>query len=112
MSELFIFQFPRKFPKLVAAGGSGSTNVVDTKVDTKVKIEEGISAAAAAKRSKQAPEWGRAGTRTQKATRWPTEKGMVGQMKVYRSGRVTLTVNDDLTYEVRGGTCGFYTANA
>lgn len=73
-------------------------------VDTKVKLEDaagaGSLAATAAKRSKQVPDWGRTGSRTQKAVRWSNEKGLVGQMKVYQSGRVTLTVNGDLTYEV------------
>lgn len=107
VSELFLFQFGRKFPNLVPAEGAPDLDAMVQAVDTKVKLEEGgggsgsaSSAAQAAKRARTAPGWGRAGTRLQKAARWPAVEGKMGEMKVHKSGKVTLTVADGLTYEV------------
>ncbi|GAA6019134.1 hypothetical protein JCM11491_002859 [Sporobolomyces phaffii] len=120
--DLYMFQFPRKFPAFVphqrsgtnGAGGAESGDD-DSDVDQKkkkkgskdkdkaVKADPDAGASqtsTAAARKPVPPEWGRAGTRTQKAARWGDEAGKIGKLRVHKSGKVTLKLHGDLKYEV------------
>lgn len=90
--QLYMFQFPRRFPKFV--------NESQLEAETAVKVENPDQAAAQGPRKKQPPEWGRYGPRANKAARWAGEEGQIGELVVRRSGKVELRVNNDLTYEV------------
>lgn len=88
-----MFQFPRRFPNFVPDSqlpGNGASA-------TEIKMEDGTSSGP---RRKQPPEWGRFGPRANKASRWAGEEGQIGELLVHASGKVTLVVNNDLSYEV------------
>ncbi|KDE05379.1 hypothetical protein MVLG_04290 [Microbotryum lychnidis-dioicae p1A1 Lamole] len=80
--QLHIMQFPRVFPKFVRADGTSPPENKDDKSDI------------------QPPEWGRAGTRKEKAARYSKEAGRIGEMRIHRNGKVTFKINNDLIYEV------------
>ncbi|GAA5933443.1 DNA-directed RNA polymerase III subunit C53 [Sporobolomyces koalae] len=117
--DLYMFQFPRKFPVLVPKDApsldqlslSDSKNVdgtIDLDSDKKKKHAGGIKTepdlgaqtSTATVRKPTPPEWGRSGTRTEKAARWSEESGKIGKLRVHRSGKVTLKIHGDLKYEV------------
>ena len=54
----------------------------------------------AAPKARQPPDWGRFGLRQNKAARWPTEQGQMGELCVHKSGKVSLRINGDLQYDV------------
>ncbi|GAA5906211.1 hypothetical protein JCM6882_006077 [Rhodosporidiobolus microsporus] len=97
--ELYMFQFPRKFPALVPSpdGSSASTSLSDLSLADAVKADPD---APPARRKPTPPEWGRFGTRQEKAARWSEEAGRIGELCVHRSGKVTLKINGDLRYEI------------
>ncbi|GAA5904777.1 hypothetical protein JCM8208_001351 [Rhodotorula glutinis] len=105
--ELYMFQFPRKFPVFTpessttsttataaagAAAGAASTSSSSVKPDP--------DAPAAPPRKPAAPAWGRFGSRAEKASRWTEHEGRIGQLRVHQSGKVTLRIQGDLRYEV------------
>lgn len=76
----------------------------DVKGDTKVKSEgssSGGGGGGGGADDLKPPPWGRTGTRKAKAKRFPTEQGQMGQLCIHKSGKVTMRINGDLTYEVR-----------
>lgn len=87
-----MFQFPRRFPQLVPES--------QLEEATEIKPEHPDLAAPAGPRRKQPPEWGRFGPRANKAARWAPEEGQIGELLVHKSGKVTLVVNNDLSYDV------------
>lgn len=112
--DLYMFQFPRKFPTFVAQeppklddlslsdskkGGGSDSDSSDEKKPIKPDPDASQTSSAAA-RKPVPPEWGRSGTRTQKAARWSEDSGKIGKLRVHRSGKVTLKLNGDLKYEV------------
>lgn len=120
--DLYMFQFPRKFPVFTPkqrstaneAKGEAPEAESDGENDNKKKKQssskdksvkpdpEGAASqtATAAVRKPVPPEWGRSGTRVQKAARWSEEPGKIGKLRVHRSGKVTLKLHGDLKYEV------------
>ncbi|PRQ77577.1 RNA polymerase III RPC4-domain containing protein [Rhodotorula toruloides] len=95
--ELYMFQFPRKFPEFVPSSSvkseshpSGDLASLSIKPDPD----------APAPRKVAPPPWGRFGTRTEKAARWSEHEGRIGELCVHRSGKVTLRLEGDLRYEV------------
>ncbi|BGP17697.1 hypothetical protein JCM10213_005275 [Rhodosporidiobolus nylandii] len=94
--ELYMFQFPRVFPSLVPAS-SAADSLADLKLESDVKADPD---APPARRKPQPPQWGRFGTRQEKAARWSEEAGRIGELCVHKSGKVTLRINGDLRYEV------------
>ncbi|BGP33391.1 hypothetical protein JCM10296v2_005191 [Rhodotorula toruloides] len=95
--ELYMFQFPRKFPEFVPTSSvksesdpSGDLASLSIKPDPD----------APAPRSVAPPPWGRFGTRTEKAARWSEHEGRIGELCVHSSGKVTLRLEGDLRYEV------------
>jgi len=109
-----MFQFPRKFPTFVPQESpkldnlslSDSKKEEDSDSDSSsekkpIKPDPDASqTSSAAARKPVPPDWGRSGTRTQKAARWSEESGKIGKLRVHRSGKVTLKLNGDLKYEV------------
>ncbi|GAA5843990.1 hypothetical protein JCM11251_005935 [Rhodosporidiobolus azoricus] len=98
--ELYMFQFPRKFPSLVPStdpSSTASTPLSDLSLADAVKADPD---APPARRKPTPPEWGRFGTRQEKAARWSEEAGRIGELCVHRSGKVTLKINGDLRYEI------------
>ncbi|ORY69156.1 RNA polymerase III RPC4-domain-containing protein [Leucosporidium creatinivorum] len=90
--QIYMFQFPRRFPNLV--------NESQLEAETAVKVENPDAAGTQGPRKKQPPEWGRFGPRANKAARWAGEEGQIGELVVRRSGKVELRINNDLTYEI------------
>lgn len=91
-----MFQFPRKFPSFV------NEDRLEAELDIKPEhVEVGTSAP----RKKNPPEWGRFGNRANKAVRWGTEEGQVGELVIRKSGKVTLRLNNDLEYDVSRCSC-------
>ncbi|GAA5985727.1 hypothetical protein JCM5350_007471 [Sporobolomyces pararoseus] len=119
--DLYMFQFPRKFPAFVPKQspstnetkeeGSGAdsdgdknkkkkTNGKDKAIKPDPDANGSSQTATAAVRKPVPPEWGRSGTRVQKAARWSEEAGKIGKLRVHKSGKVTLKLYGDLKYEV------------
>ncbi|GAA5873934.1 hypothetical protein JCM16303_002634 [Sporobolomyces ruberrimus] len=115
--DLYMFQFPRKFPafmpkeapKTEDAEEGGSDVDGDSKKDKKkgekaIKPDPDAAGASqtstAAARKPVPPDWGRSGTRVQKAARWGEDAGKIGKLRVHKSGKVTLKLHGDLRYEV------------
>lgn len=115
-----MFQFPRKFPAFVpeqkkppgglddVEGSDDEGSDADKKKKKKSK-DQAIKAdpdagasqtAMAAVRKPVPPEWGRSGTRAEKAARWSEDAGKIGKLRVHKSGKVTLKLHGDLKYEV------------
>ncbi|SCV74973.1 BQ2448_8002 [Microbotryum intermedium] len=80
--QMHILQFPRVFPKFVRADESTPAAAKDENLDV------------------QPPQWGRAGTRKEKAARYSKEAGRIGEMRFHRNGKVTIKINNDLIYEI------------
>ncbi|GAA6028530.1 hypothetical protein JCM8097_007266 [Rhodosporidiobolus ruineniae] len=102
--ELYMFQFPRKFPNFVpssslssASDALGDLSINGTPGESGVKPDPD---APAPRRKPTPPQWGRFGSRNEKAARWSEEAGRIGELCVHRSGKVTLRLNGDLRYEV------------
>lgn len=111
-----MFQFPRKFPVFVPRETSRLDKLSLSESNKKKEEEEGDSdsdekkpikpdpgasqTSSAALRKPVPPDWGRTGTRTEKAARWSEEAGKIGKLRVHKSGKVTLKLNGDLKYEV------------
>lgn len=95
-----MFQFPRKFPTFVPSMPD-SSNTSDIEVDDAVKADPD---GPAPRRKPVPPQWGRFGSRQEKAARWSEEAGQIGELCVHKSGKVTLRLNGDLLYEVRFAT--------
>jgi hypothetical protein len=93
--ELYMFQFPRKFPNFVPSTASDSPSDIEVE-DVKADPD-----APAPRRKPAPPQWGRFGSRQEKAARWSEEAGQIGELCVHKSGKVTLRLNGDLLYEVR-----------
>lgn len=87
-----MFQFPRQFPRFVVEKKTPSSSKVkqEDEVDRKPRIIDS-----------DAPEWGRAGSAAEKATRWQDMAGKIGKLRVHQSGRITMKIKGDLTFEVR-----------
>ncbi|GAA5907531.1 DNA-directed RNA polymerase III subunit RPC4 [Sporobolomyces salmoneus] len=118
--DLYMFQFPRKFPAFVPKQAAPPDELKDEEADgnsdsdkRKKKTKEkaikaetddaaggGSQTATAAVRKPVPPDWGRSGTRVQKAARWSEEAGKIGKLRVHKSGKVTLKLHGDLKYEV------------
>ncbi|GAA5920484.1 hypothetical protein JCM1841_003507 [Sporobolomyces salmonicolor] len=111
--ELYMFQFPRKFPLFAPKPSSSSSKPAPADdptldnlslADSKIKADPDAPAASltssAGVRKPNPPPWGRAGTRREKAARWSEEMGKIGKLRVHRSGKVTLKLFGDLRYEV------------
>jgi hypothetical protein len=116
--DLYMFQFPRKFPAFVPKqhqsppdelkeeGSDEEDQKKQKKKDKTIKPDPDGAAggssqtATAAVRKPVPPEWGRSGTRIQKAARWSEEAGKIGKLRVHKSGKVTLKLHGDLKYEV------------
>ncbi|GAA5983417.1 hypothetical protein JCM11641_007842 [Rhodosporidiobolus odoratus] len=98
--ELYMFQFPRKFPTFVPADPSSSADLADLSLAEDTNGLKPDPEAPAPRRKAQPPPWGRFGTRQEKAARWTEEAGRIGELRVHRSGKVTLKINGDLRYEV------------
>ncbi|BGP41444.1 hypothetical protein JCM10449v2_005425 [Rhodotorula kratochvilovae] len=92
--ELYMFQFPRKFPSFVPVSPSPSSSAAAPEADVKPDPD------APAARKPVPPAWGRFGSRGEKAARWSAHEGRVGELCVHRSGKVTLKLAGDLRYEV------------
>ncbi|GAA6064563.1 hypothetical protein JCM10212_006209 [Sporobolomyces blumeae] len=110
--DLYMFQFPRKFPffapkstpkldglSLDDPERDGDKGDGDSKRAIKPDPEASQTSAAAV-RKPVPPEWGRSGTREQKAARWSQDRGKIGKLRVHKSGKVTLKLAGDLKYEV------------
>ncbi|GAA5870840.1 hypothetical protein JCM8547_001721 [Rhodosporidiobolus lusitaniae] len=95
--ELYMFQFPRKFPTFTPANPSSPSDDDENVSRDAVKADPD---APAPRRKPQPPQWGRFGTRQEKAARWSEEAGRIGELCVHKSGKVTLRLNGDLRYEV------------
>jgi len=87
-----MFQFPRQFPNLV--------DLASLSAEAGIKAEDDVKPGMAAPKSRQPPDWGRWGLRANKAARWPTEQGQMGELCVHKSGKVSLRINGDLHYDV------------
>ncbi|GAA5871948.1 hypothetical protein JCM1840_004753 [Sporobolomyces johnsonii] len=111
--ELYMFQFPRKFPVFAPKPSSSSSkadpaddptlddlSLADSKVKADPDAPAGSLTSSAGVRKPNPPPWGRAGTRREKAARWSEEMGKIGKLRVHRSGKVTLKLFGDLHYEV------------
>ncbi|KAK4048849.1 hypothetical protein OIO90_005657 [Microbotryomycetes sp. JL221] len=100
---LYIFQFPRKFPQLVDETTLDS-DLLDVKPET---VDTTVASAnvnggggGGSSRRRVAPDWGRIGSRQNKASRWPQIEGQIGKLVVRKSGKVILKINKDVKYEV------------
>ncbi|GAA5821158.1 hypothetical protein JCM3770_005697 [Rhodotorula araucariae] len=96
--ELYMFQFPRKFPSFVPAPSSSSSAAAAAATAADIKPDPDAAPGA---RKPVPPAWGRFGSRSEKAARWSAHEGRVGELCVHRSGKVTLKLAGDLRYEVR-----------
>lgn len=99
IERLYIFQFPRKFPDLVNVNDVEALTPKYALDGTEIKPEP-VEGAPPAPRKKTPPEWGRAGSRAEMASRWPTTEGQMGTLCIHRSGKISLKVNNDLVYDV------------
>ncbi|GAA5987556.1 hypothetical protein JCM10908_002006 [Rhodotorula pacifica] len=97
--ELYMFQFPRKFPNFVPSKGKteDDTSMADLSLADNVKADPD---APPPRRKAAPPPWGRFGTRQEKAARWSEHAGRIGELCVHQSGKVTLRLAGDLRYEV------------
>ncbi|GAA6021641.1 hypothetical protein JCM10207_008094 [Rhodosporidiobolus poonsookiae] len=107
--ELYMFQFPRKFPTFVPSSSlKNSSATKPDPDDLPSSVSNGIkpdpdapsSGVGQSRRKPAPPEWGRFGSRDEKAARWSDEAGRIGELCVHKSGKVTLRLNGDLRYEV------------
>lgn len=89
MQDLLMFQFPRKFPNFV--------NMAQADVKPKVKKESKDDIKPT---MSTAPDWGRAGSRQSKGARFQEAHGKIGELRVHKSGKVTMKIHGDLVYEV------------
>lgn len=101
-----MFQFPRKFPVFTPSSASSSPSTAPGAPDPSVKPDPDgapspAGAGAGARKPAAPPAWGRFGSRAEKAARWTGHEGRIGQLRVHRSGKVTLRIEGDLRYEVR-----------
>jgi hypothetical protein len=92
--QIYMFQFPRQFPAFVNADSLDDKDLLD------VKEEDGKPGTS--KKYRGPPlEWGRMGSRAEKAARWPMEQGRIGELCIHASGKVSMRLNGDLVYDVR-----------
>ncbi|GJN90230.1 hypothetical protein Rhopal_003229-T1 [Rhodotorula paludigena] len=104
--ELYMFQFPRKFPHFIPASPSSSsadpasTSDAATSIKPDPDAPSSSGAAGGGGRQVAPPPWGRFGSRQEKAARWSAHEGRIGTLCVHRSGKVTLKLEGDLRYEV------------
>ncbi|GAA5852065.1 hypothetical protein JCM9279_005046 [Rhodotorula babjevae] len=104
--ELYMFQFPRKFPVFTPESSSSSATTATASTGAAAAGASSSSTvkpdpdAPAALRKPAAPAWGRFGSRAEKASRWTEHEGRIGQLRVHESGKVTLRIKGDLRYEV------------
>lgn len=103
--ELYMFQFPRRFPNFVPSikskkeSGTASSSMADLSLADGVSVK-GDPDAPPPRRKAAPPPWGRFGTRQEKAARWSEHAGRIGELCVHQSGKVTLRLAGDLRYEV------------
>lgn len=102
--ELYMFQFPRRFPNFVPSSKSkkepGTTSSL---ADLSLADGAGVKGdpdAPPPRRKAAPPPWGRFGTMQEKAARWSEHAGRIGELCVHQSGKVTLRLAGDLRYEV------------
>lgn len=91
-----MFQFPRQFPAFVNTDSLDDKDLLDVKEE-----EEGQPGTTSRKYRGPPLEWGRMGSRAEKAARWPMEQGRIGELCIHASGKVTMRLNGDLVYDVR-----------
>jgi hypothetical protein len=85
-----MFQFPRQFPHFNEEVSAPSDPIKkENGRDVKPKINDAT------------PEWGRSGDREEKSSRWQSVQGQIGWLRTHKSGRVTMKIRGDLTFEVR-----------
>ncbi len=100
--ELYMFQFPRKFPNFVPAASTSKTEDDPALGDLSLSdVKPDPDAQPAPRRKAAPPPWGRFGTMQEKAARWSEHAGRIGELCVHQSGKVTLKLAGDLRYEVR-----------
>ncbi|BGP56461.1 hypothetical protein JCM8202_001798 [Rhodotorula sphaerocarpa] len=99
--ELYMFQFPRKFPNFVPAASTSKTEDDPALGDLSLSdVKPDPDAQPAPRRKAAPPPWGRFGTMQEKAARWSEHAGRIGELCVHQSGKVTLKLAGDLRYEV------------
>ncbi|KWU41539.1 hypothetical protein RHOSPDRAFT_27557 [Rhodotorula sp. JG-1b] len=104
--ELYMFQFPRRFPNFVPSSkskkeqqGASASSMADLSLAEGASVK-GDPDAPPPRRKAAPPPWGRFGTRQEKAARWSEHAGRIGELCVHQSGKVTLRLAGDLRYEV------------
>lgn len=100
---MYVFQFPRTFPNMVREEDAAALRPQYSADGTEIKtepVEGGVGASGSNPKKLQPPPWGIAGSREAMAARWPTAEGQMGELCIHKSGKATMMINGDLTFDV------------